>query len=216
MMRAGVEMNVPGRRVAPALVALVTLVVIAATACSTGSAAQVQKSQGVTSSPLVTASTPPVASLVGRWEQVHHCSDLVNALDKAGLAATAPAAVGDFFPGASAQRLAGKSDICAGAKPFRHYHFFRADGQFGSLDQDLNQVDDGQYTIVSDHTFRIGSSTFQYTIRNGDTLTLQPLITPAERRKALAHPLRFSTAAWMEAVAYRGTTWNRVACDSWC
>jgi hypothetical protein len=208
-------MNVPGRSIVPVMVAVVTVFAVAATACSSGSDAKAT-GQSIAPSPSITASSPPVASLVGRWEQVHHCPDLVDALNKAGLAAAAPAAVGDFFPDESAQHLAQKSDICAGAKPFRHYHFFTADGQFGSLDQDLNQVDDGQYTMVNDDTFRIGSSTFHYTLTNGDTLTLEPLITHAERRKALANPLKFSTAAWMEAVAYRGTTWKRVACDSWC
>jgi hypothetical protein len=30
--------------------------------------------------------------------------------------------------------------------------------------------------------------------------------------RALAHPLQFSTAGWMVAVAYPGHTWKRVPC----
>jgi hypothetical protein len=29
-------------------------------------------------------------------------------------------------------------------------------------------------------------------------------------------PLEGSTARWMVAVSYPGTTWNRVACQGWC
>ena len=97
-----------------------------------------------------------------------------------------------------------------------HSHFFTQAGQFGSLDQNLNQVDNGHYTIINGHTFKIGDATFHYTITGGDTLSLDPVITPAERKKALANPDEFTTASWMMAVAYPGTTWKRVPCEGWC
>lgn len=71
-----------------------------------------------------------VPSLVGRWSRVHRCQELVNALKKAGLGATAPAAVGDFFPGSTPKQLAKKPDICKGAKPMVHSHFFAKDRRF--------------------------------------------------------------------------------------
>jgi hypothetical protein len=124
--------------------------------------------------------------------------------------------VGDFFPNETPQRLAQKPDICAGAQPSPHSHFFTASGLFGSLDESLNQVDNGHYTIVNGHTLKIGDATFRYAITDGDALSLDPVITSAERKTALANPLEFSTATWMVAVSYPGTTWKRVPCEGWC
>ena len=193
---------------------LLALVTAACTSSGQSSSTPTDGSASAVTSP--SASSAPLAQLVGRWEQVHHCQDLVTALDKADLGAMIPQEVTEYFPDKGVQQLAQKTDPCAGAKPFRHSHFFDELGQFGSLDQNLSQVDDGTYKIVNGHTFRIGSSTFQYHVINGDTLTLDPVITPAERREGLADPLKFSAASWMMAVAYPGTTWHRVPCDGWC
>ena len=201
-------------RAAIAGLSLVALASVACTSSEQSSSTPTDGSASVVLSP--SASSTPVAPLVGRWEQVHHCEDLVAALDKADLGAMIPQEVTEYFPGESVQQLAHKADPCAGAEPFRHSHFFDELGQFGSLDQNLSQVDDGTYKIVDGHTFRIGSSTFQYHVINGDTLTLDPVITPAERREGLADPLKFSAASWMMAVAYPGTTWHRVPCEGWC
>jgi hypothetical protein len=141
---------------------------------------------------------------------------LVNALKNAGLGATAPAVVGDFFPGSTPKQLAKKPDICKGAKPMVHSHFFAKDRRFGSLDQNGNQVDDGRYRIISRHTFRIGRSTFRYRISERKRLALNPVIRAAARRQALAHPLQFSAAVWMVSLAYPGHTWKRVPCNGWC
>jgi hypothetical protein len=74
-------------------------------------------------------------TIVGRWEALRKCSDIVQALDAQGLGSLAPAVVGDYFPNATYDELAAKEDVCSGAKPQHHYHFFTADGFFGSLDQ---------------------------------------------------------------------------------
>jgi hypothetical protein len=144
-----------------------------------------------------TSSPEPIASLVGRWKQIHHCDDLVRAFDAAALGAVAP--------------------LCKGKHPQVHFHFFTESGQFGSLDKNEQQVDDGTYEIIDAHTFQIGDSTFQYDVTGGDTLTLEPVITRAQRREALAgSPEDFTTASWMVNVAYQGTTWKRVPCEGWC
>ena len=156
-----------------------------------------------------------VPRLVGRWSRVRTCQELVDALAKVGLRATAPAAVGDFFPGSTPQQLAQKTNICDGAAPQVHSHFFTRDRRFGSLDQNGQQVDDGRFHI-NGHTLRINAGTFRYRIRNGKRLNLTPVITAAARREALADPLQFSVAVWMVAVAYPGHTWKRVACNGWC
>ncbi len=158
-------------------------------------------------------------SIVGLWGQVHRCRQLVDALDAAGLGALAPGMVGDYFPDQTFAELAAKPDLCSGAKPQRHYHFFTSSGQFGSLDQHYNQVDDGTWEEVDSNTFRIGASdrsvaTFDFSIR-GDTLTLLPRITATQRQEALADPEAFSTAGWMVAVSYPGTRWQGLPC-TWC
>jgi hypothetical protein len=166
-------------------------------------------------SPTTTAETQ---ALVGRWERVNECPHLVKALDDADLNAIAPSVVGDYFPGISAKKSAKKADPCAGAEPFVHSHFFTDSGAFGSLTEDLQQVDDGTYAIIDDTTFRIGTDPgveFHYEI-DGDTLSLSPVITKAMVAKALAHPLEFSDAGWSVAVAYPGQTWKRVDCSGWC
>ena len=83
------------------------------------------------------------SAIVGRWERVHECSELLIALDEAGLRKVAPAIVGEeYFPNISAADLAEKDELCEGAKaPFDHSHFFDATGRFGSLDENENQVD---------------------------------------------------------------------------
>lgn len=173
------------RLITRATIAALSLVALVTSACTSGgqssSTPTGQKASAVTSP---STSSAPIAPLVGRWEQVHHCQDLVTALDKANLGAMIPQEVTEYFPDESVQQLAQKTDPCAGAKPFRHSHFFDELGQFGSLDQNLSQVDDGKYNIVNGHTFRIGSSTFHYRVINGDTLTLDPVITPPNGAKA--------------------------------
>lgn len=173
-------------------------------------------SQAAGTTPLAVRADSKAPPLVGRWSRVLRCQELVNALKAAGLGPTAPAAVGDFFPGSTAKQLAKKPDLCKGAKPRLHSHFFAAHGVFGSLDENSQQVDDDHYRIVDRRTLRIGHSTFHYTIINHKTLRLNPVITPAGRRRALAHPLKFDDTVWMVAVSFPGHTWARVPCAGWC
>jgi hypothetical protein len=117
---------------------------------------------------------------------------------------------------AKAKELEQKDNICAGAwRPYRHSHFFTSEGGFGSLDENLQRVDDGHYKVVG-NTLVFGLNRFRYRVVHGDTLTLDPIITSAMRREALAHPWKFTDAVWMVSVAYAGTTWKRVPCEGWC
>jgi hypothetical protein len=167
------------------------------------------------------AAQPAVAadssSIVGRWQTVRTCQGLVVGLQKEGLSALAPGVVGDYFPDQSPQDLAKKKNLCQGAKPQIHAHFFASDGTFGSLDQHGQQVDDGTYH-VSGSTLTISNSdvagSFRFRIQ-GKTLMLTPLLTPALKHEALADPLNFHTAGWMVAVAYSGRSWRHAACG-WC
>ena len=100
--------------------------------------------------------------LVGRWERVTTCQQLVAALRRAGLGATvAQAWVGQtsaagessFKPGSPKPTLA---HPCTGAIPRVHSHFFTARGRFGSLDWKGGQVDDGPYRALDANTVQIG------------------------------------------------------------
>jgi hypothetical protein len=211
-------------RVAVPIIAAMTMVVV--TACTSNRASSSSPEAGASSSAVAspTASGAPVAPIVGRWEQAHTCRNLVHAWGEAGLEALAPYGVAGGGPVEvgrkqlieKAHKLAQQKDVCAGAwHPYPHYHFFTADGRFGSLDQNLQQVDDDHYKVVG-HMLVFGKNKFRYRVIHGDTLTLDPVITPAMRRAALAHPLKFTDAQWMVSVAYAGSTWKRVPCDGWC
>jgi hypothetical protein len=160
------------------------------------------------------------ATIVGRWEQVHTCQQLVRSLKKVNLLPLAPGVVGDYFPDKTPQQLARKAHICQGAKPQRHSHFFTRDGRFGSVDQHGQQVDDGTYRLIDARTFSIEnpdvSGSFHYRIAHRKVLTLRPVITSQMRQEALAHPLEFSAAGWAVAVSYIGLPWHRVPCRQWC
>lgn len=159
----------------------------------------------------------PVAPLVGRWEQsadVHTCENYVRGMDREHLLAAVEAA--PYSPGENWKQVA--ADFCQRPSEdfdVSHSHFFNQYGAFGSVDQNNNQVDDGKYTIVNNDTMRIGESTFHYQI-SGDKLTLDPVITKADRQEALAKPGKFTVAGWMVAVAFPGTSWHRVDCAGWC
>jgi hypothetical protein len=161
------------------------------------------------------AKSSPIA---GRWQTVRTCQDMVGALQAAGLRPLAPGMVGEYFPNQTPQQLAKKKNLCQGAKPQIHSHFFTANGAFGSVDQHGEQVDDGTYQ-ANGATLKIGNSdvsgSFRFRIQ-GKTLMLRPLLTPALKQEALADPLNFHPAGWMVAVALNGKPWNRVACKTWC
>ena len=73
-----------------------------------------------------------------------------------------------LVPGTPAQ-LAAKSNICQGAVSRIHSHFFTRSGEFGSLDWNQNQVDDGSYAIIKAGSFRIGPrAVFRYRIVDGN------------------------------------------------
>lgn len=112
-------------------------------------------------------------------------------------------------------------------EPSVHYHFFTADGHFGSLDGQENQVDDGTYRITGPNTVDIPRGPpdfpsvvhvmFRFTITDGDELTLEPILPSSLKRKALADPSAFSAAGWAFGMSLGPThVWTRVSCAGWC
>jgi hypothetical protein len=188
------------------------LLVTGAIGC--GSAAGTMSTAAHDASAPATATRTAAVSIVGTWRTHRTCQGLLQALRRAHLRPVAAAVVGDYFPGQSPRQLARKRDLCRGARPQLHSHFFTPDGRFGSLDEHGQQVDDGRYRAGDAGTIHIGNAdtgaTFHYHIVHGRSLTLVPVITTRMRRRALAHPFRFSPAGWAVAVAYTGHTWTRV------
>jgi hypothetical protein len=211
----------PWIRAAAALFAAATVT----TGCSSNTVTS--PPAGASHSPAAAASASSAAAgLVGRWERVTTCQELVSELDRAGLAPlaanawsgqTSSTGLSSFAPGSPKPTNA---QPCTGALSREHSHFFSQSGQFGSLDWLGGQVDNGPYRIISDNTVYIGSppigATFHYRILHGDTLMLSPVLTTAMLRQALAHPDQFSAAFWAVSVAYAGYTWKRVPCQNWC
>jgi pimeloyl-ACP methyl ester carboxylesterase len=153
-----------------------------------------------------------LASIVGVWRRETTCEQRVAALEKAGLGRLAARSVtGDgFIPGASSPAdPQDRSRPCLGAIPFTHYHFFSADGQFGSLDQDHQQVDDGPYEVLGPGLIRIGSDgggvRYKYAV-TGNHLRLWPVLPACARVGCF-------DAEWSVAVSYLGLPWTRAADD---
>ena len=157
--------------------------------------------------------------LVGQWQRMTTCRELVAALERAGLGATvAQAWVGQtsatgessFKPGSPKPT---RAHPCGGAIARRHSHFFTASGTFGSLDWHGGQVDDGSYRIANASTVKIGGVPFRFAVKDGNTLSLAPVLTRAMIGRAVAHPAEFTPAFWAVTVAYAGHTWKRVPCS---
>jgi hypothetical protein len=93
--------------------------------------------------------------------------------------------------------------------PTAHSHTFWPNGQFNSYDENGQQVDDGTYTVIDDHTFMIGpTSTFHFS-RQGDTITFDVVIPTTCTTQGCRNDL-----AWAFAVANPGQTWTRVTTGS--
>ena len=189
----------------------------ASTAIATGVAVALL-AVGSTAAGQPTAQTK-LSPLVGRWQKVTTCQQFVQSLRQFGLGKLAPAMIaGNGLVTGTPAQIAAKANICEGAVPRVHSHFFTRNGEFGSLDWNRKQVDDGGYKLINASSFRIGPrAVFRYRIVDGKRLRLTPVLTTAAKQKALADPLAFSEAGWMVAVSLpAGGAWKRVPCAGWC
>jgi hypothetical protein len=168
-----------------------------------------------TSAKPTSSSDRPARSLVGGWQRVTHCRDLVRALTEAGFEDHVLEAVAGngFIPGGVRSAISSTLHPCNGAVPRRHSHFFTSDGLFGSRDWNGNQVDEGTYELVGDHTlvmpygFEDGAPIqveFRYRI-NGNTLRFEPVV-PSDCSTSHCR----EATAWSITVALPGKTWRRV------
>jgi hypothetical protein len=158
----------------------------------------------VGASPTVAAS--PVPDLVGEWRGSHDCEVIRKILIDHGYADFVNETVvgEEMIPGVSDPNdLRDPKRPCLDARSVPHWHFFRADGMFGSLDENREQVDDNSYLVISAHRFQIGDVPFDYTV-DGDSLTMNP----AALEKNCVHG-QWCQNIWMLMVSLPGTTWKR-------
>lgn len=154
------------------------------------------------------SAAPPASALVGSWERVTTCRERVKALQEAGLGefAAEHASGEGWLPGVtSPDDIKDPGRPCVGAVPLKHGHFFTADGQFGSTDDQGDQVDDGTYQAVDNDTIVVvkefGEVTFDYRVTD-DELFLDPVMPDCVKAGCFA-------AQWAVAVAYPGLPWTR-------
>ena len=146
----------------------------------------------------------PTPAIVGEWQRLQKCSELVGNLQKAGLKNWVLEFVAEdgWIPGiAKADQIKDPAHPCRGAVARNHSHFFTAAGEFGSRDDKGQQVDEGTYQPVDDDTISIGAVKFNYKV-TGDSLRVTPEI-PTCRPDCWE-------AAWSVAVAFQGYDWRRI------
>jgi hypothetical protein len=129
------------------------------------------------------ANTTADTGLVGEWSTENVCQEQLRAIQEAGLDKLVSEAVaGAEYPG----QKPSESDPCRGAKPMQHSHSFGEffDGSFASYDQNGQQVDDGRYTTVDDHTFTLADPPVPVHYRiAGDKATFKVVIPDCKTRQ---------------------------------
>lgn len=165
-----------------------------------------QPSLRTQASATATPSSAPNA-LAGTWSRTQTCSELVSVLEHAGIppATVLDAVAGsELIPGVTngANNIADPTHPCNGAVPRTHSHFFRADGAWGSLDYNEQQVDDGHYQIIDARTVVINAVTFHYQLIDADTIMFDPVLPDCAKQGCFE-------AGWALAVAYPGYQWKR-------
>jgi hypothetical protein len=135
-----------------------------------GSVAQTTASTGATTS-VETSSTTTVPSdtpVLGSWHRAQTCQEMLAAFEAAGLAESQREWMQRNFFGGEPGPATG--DACAGAAgPLEHDHFFTAAGEFGSHDENGEEVDGGDFAFVDDNTLAFPSHATEFRYE-GDVL----------------------------------------------
>ena len=203
----------PAARVAPALVAVATLLAPSLAGCASSdpgrgrprpSAAAPARPGSTEGAPtVVPASTVPAPAIVGEWTRFQRCDQMVLVLRAAGMGRTVATHVaGDgWVPGVTDPEQVDPRRPCRDARDRHQTHYFTADGRFGSLDADGDPVDVGAYRLIGTDHVVIGGVTFRYTVTDGVDLALVPVLP----RCSPGCP----RAQWSVLVAYPGYFWHR-------
>ena len=119
------------------------------------------------------AATSPI---LGTWTRVTSCEAFIEALEDAGLEDHIDEWVVNFWH--DDPDAVPSPDPCAGEpNEVAFSHFFLADGQRGALDETGEQVDDGTYTLIDDHTLSLQDFRVTFVIE-GDTMHFTAVIPP--------------------------------------
>lgn len=183
------------------------LLFLAATGCS-GSSTPSSPATQTAVEPATSSSAEP-EPLIGEWQTVFRCADLVRVFKRAGFEEFTLSSIAghDLVPGVDPdhpEQIADPAHPCKGAVPRKHSHSFAEGGAFASYDFNGNQVDDDSHEIVDDHTFILGRITFHYRIED-DTIMFDPVI-PADCSTRRCR----EKYAYAISVAFPGHTWKRV------
>ena len=100
-------------------------------------------------------------TIVDSWHRPQSCEEMLAVFDAAGLAESHLGWLqGNFFGGEAGPT---EGDVCAGARgPLEHSHFFTEGGEFGSHDEDGEQVDFGDYQVIDDDTLAFPSHASEF------------------------------------------------------
>jgi hypothetical protein len=157
-------------------------------------------------------STTP--DIVGDWTRTQSCEEELADFREQGLAEAEGYqwVTANWVPGAPSPN---GSDYCAGAiGPTPQTHFFTADGQFGSRDENGQQVDEGDYLITTSGvvTFPSHARDFGYS----GTITVQYVVARTEVTfhvlvpEGCAKDAHCSDAyGWALSAFFTGPTWKR-------
>ena len=173
----------------------------------------------VNSLPLATPSPSersesPAPDITGDWTRTQSCEQQLADFRAKGLAEAEGYqwVTANWVPGAPSPK---GTDFCAGAiAPIPHTHFFTADGQFGSRDENGKQVDDGDYLITAagvvtfpSHARDFGYTgpiTVRYAVRGNeatfDVSVPEGCVKDAHCRDAYG---------WALSAFFDGPAWNR-------
>jgi hypothetical protein len=196
--------------------ALIALAALTLVACTTAPSSAGPAQSTASAAPTVAASrspdptvrptpTAPLA-LVGNWLGMHNCQRIVDIMTAADMPEQAllNAAESGTVPGVSTiEDIADPEKPCVGATDMPHWHFFNADGEFGSLDMNRQQVDDGRWRIVDADTLEINGTRFEFHV-DRDELRIEPEavgVCPVDGQ--------WCPEAWKLMVAMPGMAWAR-------
>ena len=131
---------------------LIVLALVSAAGC--GGEAESDADDSASSSDPAETQAPSAAAtsdLVGTWHRAQGCAEMLPAFEEAGLAKSHRGWLqGNFYGGEPGPK---SGDPCADARgPLEHDHYFTAESQFGSHDENGEEVDDGDYAELDADT----------------------------------------------------------------
>lgn len=171
-----------------------------------GSAAPTSSARPTSPAPTLAAQATPPPALVGTWLGLHNCRRIIDIMTAAGMPEQAllNAAESGTIPGVSTiAQIADPTEPCVGATDKRHWHFFTASGEFGSLDMNRQRVDDGHWKMVDVETFAINDTPFHFHV-DGDELRIEAI----DVRNCPVNG-QWCPEAWKLMVAMPGMAWKR-------